>query len=431
MPEPIIVRCSSCQQRMKVTPLATDSQVTCVGCGTVLRIKGTGAPAPISRPVAQPATTPAPHAQGVLRPQPTAAARAPQSAPNFAPLPQSQAAPAQRLAKKGIPKWVYAVVAVVLLVPIICCGGPLLMFSMRVNSGKPVPIAITLKAAVPPNPFPPLGTPEKTYPSGVKRYFVRVSANPNLPGHQMQMQVFVPSGAANDHSLPCVLIAPAGTPMIHGASLTANEDYDSETLPYAEAGFVVIHYSLDGGLPASAENADEESLTGIIGEAYPAFKASGAGVVNGRNALEYAMKLNMVDPQQISCVGHSSAGSLSLLLAAHEPRIHRCVAFAAAYDLESRMGEMSSNFVMRTLLPGIQEFIVETSPNNHIDTIECPVMIFHARDDSNVPFSDAEAFVTKLKSAGKNVTFETTTDGDHYQSMINPGIPAAIKWLQQ
>jgi dienelactone hydrolase len=412
---------------MKVTPLATDSQVTCVGCGTVLRIKGTGAAAPIPRPVAQSAPPSAPRAQPVLRPQPAPTA----PAPNFAPLPQPQAAPAQRLAKKGIPKWVYAAVAVVLLVPIICCGGPLVMFSMRVNSGKPIPIAVTLKATVPPNPFPPLGTPEKTYPSGVKRYFVRVAANPDLPGHQMQMQVFVPSNASDDHSLPCVLIAPAGTPMIHGATLTANEDYDSETLPYAEAGFVVIHYSLDGGLPASAENADDESLTGIIGEAYPAFKASGAGVVNGRNALEYAMKLNMVDPKQVNCIGHSSAGSLSLLLAAHEPRIHRCVAFAAAYDLESRMGEMSSNFMMRTLLPGIQEFIIETSPANHVDTINCPVMIFHARDDSNVPFADAEAFVDKLKSAGKEVTFESTPNGDHYQSMINPGIPTAIKWLQQ
>lgn len=56
-------------------------------------------------------------------------------------------------------------------------------------------------------------------------------------------------------------------------------------------------------------------------------------------------------------------------------------------------------------------------------------MVFHARDDSNVPFSDAEAFVAKLKTAGKSVTFETTPDGDHYQSMIDPGIPTAIAWL--
>ena len=333
--------------------------------------------------------------------------------------------------KQGMPKWVLALIGVVLLVPIICCGIPALFFSMRVNGGKPLPIAASLKAAVPPNPFPQLGTPEKTYPSGVKRFFLRVSANPKLPGHQMKMQVFLPEGKHADRSLPCVVIAPAGTPMIHGASISANEQYDDETLPYAEAGFVVIHYSIDGGLPEGADSADDESMMGLIGEAYPAFKASGAGVVNGRNAVEYATKLKMVDPQKISCAGHSSAGSLSLLLAAHEPRIHRCVAFAAAYDLESRMGDLGSNIMMRTLLPGIREFITETSPTTHIDKITCPTLVFHARDDSNVPFSDAEAYVGKMKAANKDVTFETTPSGDHYNSMINPGIPTAIRWLKQ
>lgn len=435
MSDSIVVRCSKCQQRMKVTPLATDSQVTCVSCSAVLRIKAAAAPpahaqAP-SRPQAAPSSNPA--AQTNQPPQPTTQPTFPhQPAPQFAarPTPQAVSAPSSPSAKKGIPQWVYAVVAVVLLMPILCCGVPLWMVSMRVNGGQAEPIAVTLKTALPPQKMPPLGTPEKTYESGVKRYFIRVSANPALPGHQMQMRVFVPDGATQDSSLPCVLIAPAGTPLVHGATLTENEDYDSETLPYAEAGFVVIQYSLDGGLPESAETADEESMTGLIGQAYPAFKASAAGVVNGRNALEYAMTLEMVDPQQINCVGHSSAGSLSLLLAAHEPRIHRCVAFAAAYDLESRMGEMSSNFMMRALLPGIQQFIIETSPTNHIDSIDCPVMIFHAQDDSNVPFSDAVAFVGKLNSAGKNVTFETTPTGDHYQSMIDPGIPTAIDWLK-
>lgn len=434
MSEPIIVRCSQCQQRMKVKPLATDSQVTCVSCGMVLRIRGTGA-TPIAS--AQPASNPAPQ-PATFRPQPTLAAQTPQPAPAFAahsqrPMqPQMPSNPAAaRPAKQGIPKWVLALIGVVLLVPIICCGVPPLFFTMRVNSGKPVPIAASLKAAVPPNPFPQLGTPEKTYPSGVKKFFFQVSANPNLPGHQMQMQVFLPAGEHDDRSLPCVVMAPAGTPLIHGASITANEEYDAETLPYAEAGFVVIHYSIDGGLPAGAEGADEESMMGLIGQAYPAFKASGAGVVNGRNAVEYATKLKMVDPQRISCAGHSSAGCLSLLLAAHEPRIHRCVAFAAAYDLESRMGDMMSNIMMRTLLPGILEFITETSPTTHVDKITCPTLIFHARNDSNVPFSDAEAFVAKMTASGKDVTFETTPTGDHYNSMIDPGIPTAIEWLKQ
>ncbi|TWT89548.1 Prolyl oligopeptidase family protein [Neorhodopirellula pilleata] len=306
-----------------------------------------------------------------------------------------------------------------------------MFLKMRIDGGKPVPIAVTLKAAMPPGQFPPLGSPERTFDSGVKSYFVHVSGNPVIPGQQMRMRVFVPAGEHADRSLPCVLIAPAGTPMLHGVDLQPHDGYTDETLPYAEAGFVVVQYSLDGGLATGAEMADENEMTGLIGKAYPTFKASGAGVVNGRNALEFATKsLNMVDPDRISCVGHSSAGALALLLAAHEPRIYRCVAFAAAYDLESRMGDMTSNIVMKTIFPGIDGFIRETSPSNHVATIDCPVLVFHARDDSNVPIADAEAFVAKLKLANKAVTYETTPNGDHYQSMIDPGIATAITWLK-
>ncbi|EMI56624.1 alpha/beta hydrolase family protein [Rhodopirellula sallentina] len=437
---PIIVRCGKCQQRMKVVPLATASQVKCVGCGTMLRIAGTDTAKPAAQPrPAAPQPTPAPQPASTFTPG-TAPTPGPASFPNQPPQHRPRPRPATSPTvnpgpskpKGGIPKWVFFVVGGVILLPIICCGAIGLAFQSRINSGKPVPIAVSLKAALPPAQFPRLRNPEMTYPSGVKRYFVRIAANPAIPGQTMQMRVFVPPGDHADRSLPCVLTAPAGTPMLHGVTLEENDSYDAETLPYAEAGFVVIQYSLDGGLPSGAETEDEEAMMRLISKAYPAFKEAGAGVVNGRNAIEFALNsLKMVDPNRISCAGHSSAGSLSLLLAAHDDRIYRCVAYAAAYDLESRMGDMTSNLVVRTIFPGINEFIVESSPTNHIDTLDCPVLVFHARDDSNVPFRDAETFVSLAKSAGKNVTFEATPTGDHYESMINPGIPTAIGWLQE
>lgn len=247
---------------------------------------------------------------------------------------------------------------------------------------------------------------------------------------RMQYRLLVPPGEHEPASLPCVLVAPAGTPLVHGASLEPGVDYDAETLPYAEAGFVVIQYSIDGALAEGADAMDEGENLQAMMKAYPQFKDSGAGVVNGRNALEYSLSLPYVDPERIYTAGHSSAGCLSLLLAAHEPRIRKCVAYAAAYDLETRMQDLTSNFFMKQMLPEVDKFIIESSPTNHIDRFECPVFVFHARDDSNVPFSDAERFVDQMKSAGKQVTFKVSDSGDHYQSMIEPGIPAAIQWLK-
>ena len=217
--------------------------------------------------------------------------------------------------------------------------------------------------------------------------------------------------------------------MLHGANVEDSE-YLDETLPYAEAGMVVIHYSIDGAVPEHIDQNNQDAYMTAIRGAYPLFKKSAAGTVNGRNALDFAIhQLPMVDPNRIYTAGHSSAGALSLLLAAYEPRVNRCIAYAAAYDLESRMLEMTSDPGIRSLLPGIKSFIKSTSPKNHIDRIKCPVFIFHARDDSNVPFADAKTFVANLSAINSSVTFNETSRGEHYQSMISEGIPTAINWL--
>jgi len=67
----------------------------------------------------------------------------------------------------------------------------------------------------------------------------------------------------------------------------------------------------------------------------------------------------------------------------------------------------------------------------HASEIKCPVMVFHALDDSNVAYSEAQNYVATLKSAGVETHFVTAASGDHYQPMIDEGIPAGIRWLLQ
>ncbi len=55
---------------------------------------------------------------------------------------------------------------------------------------------------------------------------------------------------------------------------------------------------------------------------YEAFRAADAGLINARNALEYTLaKVPEVNAKQLFSVGHSSAGTLALLFAEHEPRL--------------------------------------------------------------------------------------------------------------
>lgn len=74
---------------------------------------------------------------------------------------------------------------------------------------------------------------------------------------------------------------------------------------------------------------------------------------------------------------------------------------------------------------------MQSFPKTHEARLNCPVFLFHADDDSNVPCADSRACEQRLKSLGKNVTLVTVPTGNHYQSMIDQGIPRAIEWLKQ
>ena len=188
----------------------------------------------------------------------------------------------------------------------------------------------------------------------------------------------------------------------------------------------MVSYSLDGPVSGPPEQASNQDFA----RAYAAFKAAQAGLVNGRNALEFVLaRLPEVDPQRIYAAGHSSAGTLALLLAEHEPRIKACAAYAPCIDLESRLAQLVKDPTAPLILPGIQEFVIRSSPRTHEQSLNCPLFLFHAQDDTNVPFGDSQAFANSLRQRGRSVELVTVPRGGHYDAMLTDGIPRAIEWL--
>jgi dienelactone hydrolase len=192
-----------------------------------------------------------------------------------------------------------------------------------------------------------------------------------------------------------------------------------------------VHYSIDGALPANTPE-DDASQTLALAAAYPKFKAAQAGILNGQYALEYVLaKLPQVNPEKIYSAGHSSAGTLSLLLAAHEPRIKACIAYAAVTDLPKReLGQLAQNEAAQQVFPGIADFIKQYSPVIHVAKLRCPTFLFHAQDDSNEPIANAQEFARLLEQNGNKPTFAEVSTGNHFDSMIQQGIPQAITWIQ-
>jgi acetyl esterase/lipase len=264
--------------------------------------------------------------------------------------------------------------------------------------------------------FPALGSP-KQLEKGVDFYEVALKR----AGQPMRVWVYVPEHTPGQ-KLPCVLVGPAGSPLILGMDLTEGDR--AEHLPYVRAGYVVVSYEIDGRLPNRNKATQREIIV-----AATTFKAAKAGVLNARTALDFALeKVPEIDSHHLYSAGHSSAATLSLLVASSDPRIKGCAAFAPVTDVEGRIGRRAI-LELSVSIPGYDEFMKASSPMTQTEALKCPVFLFHARDDTSVPFSESVRFAEALKQTNSRVTFAEVAEGDHYDSMIKEGIPRAIEWF--
>ncbi len=319
----------------------------------------------------------------------------------------------------------------ILMIALACIGilfvGGMVLVVGLAYVGKQT-IATLSPSSIPVPQLPDLGVATTIPGTNSTFQFIQIKQGSG-PGKTMQFRVYLPIAQSPAQSIPCVLLAPAGTNLLHGNPLDA-DNYHDEALPYSEAGMAVVCFSLDGEMTVD-QSAGERPYMLALSVAYRQFIAAKAGVVNGRNALEFALaKLPQVNPKMIYSAGHSSAGTVSLLMAANDERLAGAIAFAPATDLNIRLDGLAQDRTARSLLPGISAYLRTGSPITYVDRYKCPLFVFHARDDSNEPFQNTEKFVNKLKAHSAKVEFAVVNSGDHYDSMIQSGIPQAINWIR-
>ena len=274
--------------------------------------------------------------------------------------------------------------------------------------------------------FPPLAGWRSIEP-GVQFQEVQLSSEPSQagrpPGHQTKLWLYQPAGEHPAGTLPCVVVGPAGSTLLTGMGLAEGDR--PEHLPYARAGFAVVSYTIDGDVPENPP--DPMFLNGVR-----KFTDAKAGVTNAHWAIEYVKaKLPQVDPRRIYAAGHSSAATLALLVAANEPALAGVAAFMPVVDVAGRFRDQGVDLgqLVGQLPPGADALWTTYSPLNNEAKIRCPVLLFTALDDSNVPPSQAIDAADRLRQRGVQVTLRTAPSGDHYQPMIDVGIPEAIAWF--
>ena len=102
-------------------------------------------------------------------------------------------------------------------------------------------------------------------------------------------------------------------------------------------------------------------------------------------------------------------------------------AFAACGDVLERLA--SSVDDLDRLVPGMKDFLGRTAPISEIAGIKCPVMLFHAQDDANVPITDHQKLLESIGTK-KDVWEVLVPTGGHHQSMIDVGVPKAVTWFR-
>ncbi|MBN9519293.1 prolyl oligopeptidase family serine peptidase [bacterium] len=240
-------------------------------------------------------------------------------------------------------------------------------------------------------------------------------------GRPMKVWYYWPEMATG--KLPLVLIPPAGSTLFVGMELADGDR--AEHYPYARSGFAVASFEIDGHV-ANMDSAPD----GAIVRGGREFRASRAGLDNAKVALDFILaKAPAVDAERVYVAGHSSAGTLALLVAEHEPRVKACAAYAAVTDVEARLAPATAH--LDRAIPGFSDFIRFSSPKTHAARLKCPVLLFHARNDSTVPVGESTNFAAQLKPTNPHVSLVTVPTGGHYDSMIREGIPKGIALFRQ
>ncbi len=269
---PLVFRCSQCGKTHTRDEKWAGKVINCEGCAKGMRIP--------SAQLSAVAAGPRPDAARSLEPQPVAGPSG--SFPRMRPVPDEAAGkPAGKEGEKKrslLASVTSGVVAFLLVAGVVgrYAIRPYLAYQKAQQNqqqaqnlapppGVDIPLAppaaTTNPPASPASPawrmpeLPQLDVGTLIEP-GVWLYEVHLPGNkpgqPAMPGHSGKLWLYLPEGQHDPQSLPCVLIAGAGSNLVTGMELTDGDR--PEHLPYARAGMAVLAYELDGMVKEKSPN---------------------------------------------------------------------------------------------------------------------------------------------------------------------------------
>ena len=127
------------------------------------------------------------------------------------------------------------------------------------------------------------------------------------------------------------------------------------------------------------------------------------------DAVAWAIDQGIADPERVCIYGASYGGYATLMGLTKTPELYRCgIDYVGVVDLFELHDYWSGSVLGGGALEawfgraigdprGDKERLTETSPINHVDTIDVPLLVVHGRRDPRVPVDQANELVRALK----------------------------------
>jgi dipeptidyl aminopeptidase/acylaminoacyl peptidase len=231
--------------------------------------------------------------------------------------------------------------------------------------------------------------------------------------------LYVPAGREPS---ALVVIPPSGGTLLTAPPLTLEDRPDH--LPYVEAGFAVVAFSLSGTLSGTVT---EEQVQTAIGD----FAKARTGVLDAEKAIAVALaEVPALADRPIFAAGHSSAANLAIALAAEEPRIRAVAAYAPVADAPAFVEGNRLERMARDI-PGALDINRELSPLQAATKIQSAVFLFHAEDDDVAPVAGTRELARILTEHGHAPELRIVKTGGHSDAFSAEGLPAGVAWFAQ